>query len=200
MRKILFIVALFVLIIAGCALIQREYHLILRKAPSQKFFETVENQDNREVSYSFKSELPDTFWVNKVSFDLNKSYASNLKYYMSNKYSVVNDSTSTKYNVEVLLVSCNAEARDGGQETAVGRSTSGYSSSVTIYNATVATELTIMVRANVDGKIQEKEIVTLGEYTGNMSDIKTFSGSFDLAIEKSLVLIDRYLDKTFGDK
>jgi hypothetical protein len=176
---------------AGCVVAPQSVYL--RKSPSGKFFENMETKSSKDVSYTFESKEPDPFQFNKINIDLNESYASNLKHYMNNKYSIVQDQGDS--NVDFILQSCKVEVRNAGADVIYG--SSGYSAA--IYNITVSTELNVKVAVNANGNISEKEIITLGEYTGNSSDLTTGQMSFNLAIEKSILLIDRFLDKAFAE-
>ena len=203
MKRFLFVTAImyFALIATNCAVQQQQQKAYLKKMPSNELLNNIKSYDDREVSYTFKSDLPEQFKYYKADIDLNASYASNLKHYMNNKYSVVDVAENS---VEVLLQSCEYEAVQAGTETAHTRasSTTGHSASgtITIINLTVTTEINLLVRANVNGKVTEKQIMAGGENTGNYSSAETVQRSFDMAIERSLISVDKFLDKVFEAK
>jgi hypothetical protein len=178
----------------GCAAPQT---VSLSKGLPERFFtdSNIDLDESKNVSYAFESKLANPFpYYNKAFVDLNPSYESALKYYMKSKYSVVSND-NTNYHVDVILENCTYEGIYAGQETIYGSA----GGSATIHNAKVTTEMTVKVRVNVGGKLSEREIMSMGEFTGNITDAGTVSRSFDLAIRGSISRIDRFLNSIIGN-
>jgi len=186
--KVLKIIALaFVLIFVGCGPIA----VNLNKSPSSGVVAAVSSDQSKKVSYAFESRLPDDFrpFDNRVQVNINNYYESNLKHYMSNKYSVVKGSSD--YNVEFVLESSKSEWHEAGKTVAKATYSDGTTASASVQHITVSTELTVRVKVTAGGKETEREIISIGEYTAAQDAVP---GSFNVAIEKSILLIDKFLD------
>jgi hypothetical protein len=174
--------------------------LYLSKGVPERFFSDakIDIDDSKKVSYRFKSELDDPFlYANKISTDLNPSYKSVLKNYMNYKYTIV-DKQDADYQVDVILEECTYEGVQAGMETAQGYSNTGARVTAVEYKSKVTTEMVVKVRVNANGKVSEKKIEGMGEYTGNSSDANTVARSFDLAIRATISRMDRFLNSTIG--
>jgi hypothetical protein len=181
------IVPAFVLVFAGCGPIA----VHLNKSPSSGVIATISSDQSKNVSYTFESRLPDDFrpFDNRVQVNINNYYASNLKHYMSNKYSVV--SGSSDYKVEFVLESSKSEWHEAGETVAKATYSDGTVARASVQHIAVSTELTVRVKVTAGGKETEKEIISIGEYTAAQD---ATPGSFNAAIEKSILLIDKFLD------
>jgi len=177
------------LIVTACAPPAQYVHL--RKSPTPALLGAIRGDRATNVSYSFRSDLPDAFDFKGIIIDLNKSYASNMKHYMENKYTV-SAAGAGKHKIDIVLVSCKIETAEAGTESA-----NFGAMSATIERLTVTTTLTTNVRVETDGQVTEEEIVTVGEYTGNIQNLSTGQFSISMALEGNILLIDRFLNKTF---
>jgi hypothetical protein len=111
---------------------------------------------------------------------------------MENKYTIAADKTGS-HRIDVTLVSCEIETADAGMQTV----NYGFATA-TVSRLTVKTTLTINVRAEANGNVTEEEIVAVGEVTGNAQSLSTGQASISIALEGSILLMDRFLDKAFG--
>jgi hypothetical protein len=176
----------------------------LSKGLPERFFtdSKIEIDDSKNVSYAFESKLADPFpldkiWMGTVFIDLNPSFESVLKYYMNSKYAVAG-SSGGDYHVDIILEKCSHGGEAAGTEKARGGYTTGGGVTVSVDNMKVTSEITIKVRVNVGGNVSEREIMAMGEFTGNESDWSTITRSFDLAIRGAISRMDRFLNSTIG--
>ena len=187
--KKLSILACVALLFGGCA--QQVY---LKKSPSEIVLTSIKSEYQKKFSYTFESKIPDTLQIGNYLFDVNATYISNLKIYMNTKYSVV-DADSSK--IDFVLLSCNQttkNANSGLQNTANVLTALGGSSNSTVYNnVLLITELNLKVVVRRNGNVSEKSIFTTDEYNGENSSISTAQKSFDQAIGKSIIMIDKFL-------
>jgi len=177
-----------VFVFVGCA----PQNAFLSKGVPESFFSDakIDIDDSKNVSYTFESKLADPFpWYNAF-VDLNPSYKSVLKNYMHYKYTPV-DSGKGNYHIDVILEKCTSESVHAGTYAASG-------TSVTVQYMKVTTEMEVTVRVNADGKISEKRIDGMGEFTGNHTDANTVTRSFDIAIRATIASMDRFLNRTIG--
>ncbi|MCL2283229.1 MAG: hypothetical protein FWC26_07925 [Fibromonadales bacterium] len=189
-------------ILNGCAGTRTPQYGHLSKGLPEKFFidSNIDLDDSKKVSYKFESMLENPFPYYKDFLDLNPSFESVLKYYMNSKYSLA-DSSGAEYHVDVILEKCTYDAVAAGMETmqstAVGPG--GVASATAYaYNMKVTTEMTAKVRVSIDGKTSERQIMAMGEYTGNYTDHSTVTISFDIAIRGIMSRIDKFLNSTIG--
>jgi hypothetical protein len=189
MKRIVIFVLCPVLIAIGCAPPLQYVHL--RKTPTSVLMANITDDRAKSASYSFESKLPDPFQFKDILIDLNTSYASNLKYYMGSRFTVAADGTGS-CKIDVTLVSCEIETADAGLQTVASGST--------VQRLTVTTRITIGVRVEADGKVTEEEITATGEVTGNMFSLSTGQASISIALEGSILLMDRFLNKVFGNE
>jgi len=152
----------------------------------------IKSEGAKTVFYSFDSKMPHPFQFKDILIDLNPSYASNLSHYMNYKYAVVKDE-SAPYKVSVVIDTCFIEIAEAGAQTvSVG------AISRVVEGLTVTTTLTVKVRAEAGGKVTEEDITMVGEYTGNIENLSTGQISISMALEGSILLLDRFLNKVFG--
>jgi hypothetical protein len=177
----------------GCAVpIQ---HASLSKGMPETFFEDkkIEADVSKSVSYTFDSKLADPFVLYDYRIDLNPSYKSILNNYMNHKYTTV-DNEDGGYNIDVILEDCTAKVEPAGKQTAED----GAGHSASVYVMKITTEMVVKVRVNVNGKISEKNITSIGEYTGSTEEHSTVTRSFDLAIRATISQIDKFLNSALN--
>jgi len=198
MKKVL--LAVFV----GCFFIGCAQQVYLKKSPSETVLTSIKSENQKKVGYTFSSKIPDTLKIGNFIFDVNATYVSNLKIYMNTKYTVT-EGDSLK--IEFVLLSCNQttkNANSGAQNTmnvlnALGGSSG---SSGPIYtNILLITEINLKVIVKKGTNVlSEKLIFTTDEYNGENSTISTAQKSFDQAIGKSIIMIDKFLSSVeFGN-
>lgn len=173
----------------------------MSKGMPESFFSDakINIDDSKSVSYTFESKLEDPFPYYKRAFvDLNPSYKSVLNNYINYKYAPA-DSGDGNYHIDVILEDCTYEWVPAGTRSAsaYNYSTGAMSSAFESY-VKVTTELVVKVRVNVNGKVSEKKITGMGEFTGSNSQYSTVSNSFDLAIRATISSMDRFLSSTIG--
>jgi len=188
MNRILAVTAIGFLFV-GCA-----QNVYLKKSPSELVLTSIKSNNQKKVSYSFESQIPDTFKVGNFTFDVNATYISNLKIYMNTKYSIAeNDSNS----IDFVLLSCNQttkNANSGLQNTANVLNALGGSGGPNYTNILLTTEISMKVSIKKGQTVvSDKTIFTTDEYNGQNNTITTAQASFDQAIGKSIILIDKYL-------
>jgi hypothetical protein len=164
----------------------------LSKGVPESFFSDtkIDSDDSKKVSYKFESKLADPFQFYKNYVDLNASYKSVLENYMNYKYTSV-DSGDGNYHIDVILEKCTYKSVYAG--------THGVSKVRLEEVAKVTTELEVTVRVNADGKVSEKKINGMGEFTGDKEDPTTTSGSFDLAIRATISRMDKFLNNAINN-
>jgi hypothetical protein len=191
---------LFVLVVAfcvgGCG---GPVYVNLRKSPSAEIIANVNSEQSKKASYTFESKLPEAYspFNTRLFVNLNDYYASNLKHYMNNKFSVVDDAEDIK--IEVVLESSSSESRyDGEKKLARASYSDGTTGRAYIEKVTILTEITVKVKVSEGGRVNEKKIVSEGEYSGDLANsVEIAAESFNLVIEKSILQIDKFLDSMF---
>ena len=169
-------------------------HIYLKKAPSEFVLISLKSEEIK-CSYSFKSKIEDTLCIGNFCYDVNDTYRSNLKIYMNTKFQVQENENIV---VDFVLTSCNQTRRNansGVQNTTNVLVALGGGTTSDIYNnVLLTTEININVIVKKDQRIVAlREISTTDEYNGDGSNIKTSQDSFDQAIGKSIILIDKFL-------
>jgi len=190
MKKVALVVIVAFLFV-GCA--QQVY---LKKSPSELVLTSIKSDNNKKVSYTFTSRIPDVLELRDYyQFDVNATYISNLKIYMNTKYSVMeNDSVK----IEFILISCSQTMRNansGLQNTSNVLGALAGSSSTPMYtNIALTTEINLKVIVKKgESVLSEKDIFTTDEYNGNNNNSQVAAASFDQAIGKSIIMIDKFL-------
>ena len=183
------VLAVAVCFLAGCA--QQVY---LKKSPSEMVLTSIKSDNNKKVSYTFKSNIPDTLVLRGFQFDVNATYQSNLRIYMNTKYSVVeNDST----NIEFELLSCNQTVRNansGLQNTSNVLNALAGGNSQMYNNIVLTTEIDLKVTIkNGTNTLAEKKIFTTDEYNGDNNNANIAASSLHQAIGKSIIMIDKFV-------
>lgn len=190
---------------AGCAAPakQTKIHLQMSKGLPERFFtdSKIDIDDSKNVSYTFTSNLDDPFPLQAGgTMDLNPSFESVLKYYMNSKYAIAG-SSGGDYHVDIILETCTYKGEMAGSETAQGstHSLSGSATTtVTTYYIKITSEITAKARVTIGGKVSERQIMAMGEYTGDYTDVGTVTRSFDLTVRSVISRIDRFLNSTIG--
>jgi hypothetical protein len=180
----------------GCA----PQNAFLSKGVPESFFSDakIDIDDSKSVSYTFESKLADPLQYYRGLIDLNPSYKSVLKNYMNYKYTPV-DSGDGSYHIDVILEECTSNAVNAGTQTARATNyATGTTATAVVNYVRITTEMVVKVRVNIDGKVSEKKIEGMGEFTGNSSDWSTVTKSFDLAIRATISRMDRFLNNTIG--
>lgn len=186
---------LFLTLIVGCFLNGCTQVVYLKKSPSEIVLTSIKTDNQNKFSYTFKSNIPDSLVIGNFAFDVNATYISNLKIYMNTKYSVVEGDSN---QIEFELLTCTQtvkNANSGMQNTANVLTALGGSSNATYYNnVLLTTEISLKVTIKKNGTpINDKTIFTTDEYNGQNNDISSAQNSFDQAIGKSIIMIDKYL-------
>lgn len=182
--------------LSSCA---TKYNVNLKKMPSEAFLSSIKSNESKTVSYAFESELPDTVVYKNIYVNLNADYAANIKHYMNAKYTV---GSEANYKVEFILMACSLEVVYAGKQVAhtqtSATATTGHSASykgtVEEHFNTITTELIVKARVHAGGKVTEKEFTAFSEHTGNSYDAGVVQRGINMAIDKSLQMIDKFLD------
>jgi hypothetical protein len=193
------VAAVAAVLVGGCA----TYNINLKKAPSDNFLSSVQSDDSKRVSYTFETELPEKVKYKNIVVELNPAYESNLKHYMNAKYSVDSDGD---YKVEIILKSCSLSVAYAGKQvartqtsaTATTGHSATYQGTVEEHFNTISTEIIVKARVHVGGRVTEKEFTAFSENTGNSYDASVVQVGINMAIDKSLQAIDKFLDKTLS--
>jgi hypothetical protein len=186
---------LFLIVIAGCLLGGCAQQVYLKKSPSELVLTSIKSENQKKFGYSFSSKIPDTLTIGNFVFDVNATYISNLKIFMNTKYTVVEGDSS---NIEFVLLSCTQttkNANSGLQNTSNVLQALGGSNGGTMYNnVLLTTEISLKVSVKKGQNVlSEKTIFTTDEYNGDNNNISVAQKSFDQAIGKSIIMIDKFL-------
>lgn len=176
--------------IGGCTQV-----VYLKKSPSEIVLTSIKSDNQKKYSYSFSSNVPDSLVIGNFAFDVNATYISNLKIFMNTKYTVVDKDSN---QIDFLLISCTQtikNANSGMQNTANVLNALGGSGNSTYYNnVLLTTEINLKVTVKRNGaQLYDKSIFTTDEYNGQNNDISSAQNSFDQAIGKSIIMIDKFL-------
>jgi len=209
MKKVFWTTVCLAMFSMGCFNAHLQVASLSRGVPESFFRDAnIEFDESRNVSYTFESRQTDPFRVSEyfpkitptiyeVNADVNPAFESVLRYYMNSKYSVIGKSGGD-YHVDVILESSTYKAEEAGKATASGSSSTGVSATASVHYLKVTTEMTVKVRVNVGGNISEREIMSMGEFTGIYPSADIVAVSFDLAIRGAVSRIDRFLNSTIG--
>jgi hypothetical protein len=182
-------------VFVGCLLGGCAQQVYLKKSPSELVLTSIKSENQKKVAYTFTSKIPDTLAIGNFLFDVNATYVSNLKIYMNTKYTIA-EGDSTK--VEFILLSCGQKTQDansGMQTTSnVLTALAGKPGDKMYSNILLITEINLKVIVKKGTNVlSEKSIFTTDEYNGNKNDISVAASSFDQAIGKSIIMIDKFL-------
>jgi hypothetical protein len=183
------------IIFVGCLLVGCAQQVYLKKSPSELVLTSIKSENQKKVAYTFNSKIPDTLSIGNFLFDVNATYVSNLKIYMNTKYTVVERDS---LNIEFVLLSCNQTTQDansGMQTTSnVLTALAGKRGDKMYTNILLKTEIQLKVTVKkMQNILSEKTIFTTDEYNGENNDISVAQTSFDQAIGKSIIMIDKFL-------
>lgn len=184
---------LFIVVIVGCFIGGCSQQVYLKKSPSELVLTSIKSENQKKFDYSFTSNIPDTLKIGNYIFDVNATYVSNLKIYMNTKYTVVQGDSS---KIDFVLLTCTQStknANSGMQNTANVLSALSSSGGPTYNNVLLTTEISLKVTVKKDQNVSEKTIFTTDEYNGDNNDISVAQKSFDQAIGKSIIMIDKFL-------
>lgn len=165
----------------------------LKKSPSETVLTSIKSNNNVSYSYTFQSNIPDSLVINNYAFDVNATYISNLKVYMNTKYNNLEGSSN---KIDFFLVSCaqaTKNANSGMQNTSNVLGALAGNSGPVYNNVLLTTSISIKVSVTQGEKELSKEIFVTDEYNGDGSSITTAQNSFDQAIGKSIIMIDKFL-------
>ncbi len=169
--------------------------VFLKKSPSEIVLTSIKSEGQKTVSYSFNSKIPEVFKLQDFEFDINDTYKSNLKIFMSTKYNL--SEKMEDVNIEYSLISCNQTVKStnsGMQDASNILNALTGSKSKNYQNMLITTEISLKVTVKkLNQTISEKTIFTTDEYNGESNSVYTAQGSFDQAIGKSIIMIDKFL-------
>lgn len=185
----LFVSLMLAVFFVGCT-----QQVCLKKSPSEIVLTSIKSENGKKVAYSFKSNIPEPLILRNFSFDVNSAYLSNLKIYMNTKYSVVE---SDSINIDFTLISCNQTIKStnsGLQNTVNVLASIGGNTQNIIENILLTTDINLKVIVkNGNDIISEKSIYSTDEYNGTKNDVTVAQNSFDQAIGKSIIMVDKFL-------
>jgi len=175
--------------------------VILRRAPSDLVLLSVQPNNKTDVFYAFRSELSDPFRYNNRSthafeFDLNGSYASNLRTYMGMKFSKLRDRLFLADSCTVLEFTLKAVFFNYGRNQSTIEQLSAAFGNPERGDAVLSVEIHTTVKVLRGGKpIGQKAIVATANsdapLTSNMGSL--FASTMNDGISKSMIMIDKYL-------
>ena len=121
---------------------------------------------------------------------------------MNTKYTVV-EGDNTK--IEFILLSCNQTTKNANSEmqntSNVLTSLAGKPGDKIYSNILLITEIQLKVIVKKElNTLSEKTIYTTDEYNGENNDISVAQRSFDQAIGKSIIMIDKFLSSIEWNK
>jgi hypothetical protein len=165
----------------------------LQQTPSELVLANVKSE-NREVSCTFRSNIPNDFDLGGYNnyCNMNAAYRSNLLAYMNTKFSLVDQGDVV---VDVVLLSCNISDAD---VTALGKSlmqTFSFSNST---DRLMTTKMVIHVAIRSGQQvIAEKTITTSDQMSyesgSNSVDPDAAKVSYNRVIDKNILMLDKYL-------
>jgi len=191
MFKYLVLATLF--LVLGCS-----QSIYLKKSPSELVLSSIKSENQKKVAYIFTSRIPEVLTIGNYLFDVNATYVSNLKIYMNTKYTLTEGDS---INIEFILLSCNQttkNANSGMQNTSNVLTALGvgnkYGPTKIYSNILLITEiqLKVIVKSG-QNTVAEKAIFTTDEYNGGSGGASVSQSSFDQAIGKSIIMIDKFL-------
>jgi len=170
----------------------------LRKSPSEVVLTSIHPVKSAKVSYNYTSAVPDLYTYENGAqsfvFDLNDTYRSNLRVFMNTKYEL---DQQNDYTIDYKLNSCNLSVKEvssGMQSVANFLVDSRYQSHNWLLNTEIALKVTISKNGET---VAEKTIVSVDEFNsasqGSGLSVYVAQQSFDQAIGKSIIMIDKFL-------